>query len=174
MSNIDSKNTKYAIAAALVELTANTDRMSSINISSVAFEANMHRNTIYYHFRDMGELCLWTIRNELTGLIGNRGYFEVRDGMAAFFTKFKPLLTFTKHELGTEEYFRRLRLEILPLVEPLTEGPAINSEEAKKIAVDTFVEQIIVASAVHDRPEHMIRLIFTSIMPEILRRELVY
>lgn len=174
MSNIDSKNTKYEIAAALIELTANTDRMSSINISSVAFQANMHRNTIYYHFRDMRELCLWTIHNELIRLIGNRGYFEVRDGVAAFFTKFKPLLAFTRHELGTEEYLRQIRMEILPLVEPLTEGPAINSEEAKKIAVDTFVEQIIVASVIHDRPEKMIRLVFTSIMPEILRRELFY
>lgn len=173
MSNIDSKNTKYGLAAALIELTKSSDRMSSINISAVAFEANMHRNTVYYHFRDMRELCLWTIHNELTKLVGNRDYFEVRDGIATFFARFRPLLSFTKHELGTEEYLKCMRLEILPLVEPLTVGPAITSEEAKKLAVDTFVEQIIVASVVHEHPENMIRLIFTSIMPEVLRRDLI-
>ncbi len=173
MSNIDSKNTKFGLSAALIELTRNADRMSSINISAVAFEANMHRNTVYYHFRDMRELCLWTIHDKLMKLIGNRDYFEVRDGMATFFSRFRPLLLFTRHELGTEEYLKSMRLEILPLVEPLTAGPAITSEEAKKVAVDTFVEQIIVASVVHEHPEKMIRLIFTSIMPEVLRHDLI-
>ncbi len=174
MSNINSKNTKYDIAAALIDLTKNAERATQINISSVAFAANMHRNTIYYHFRDMRELCLWTIHNELSKAVGDRGYYEVQDGIANFFTRFKPLLNFTKHELGTEDFLHQMRLEILPLVEPFTNGPAISSEESKKIAVDTFVEQIIVASVIHDRPEKMIKLIFSSIMPEILRRELLF
>ncbi|MDO4939724.1 MAG: hypothetical protein Q4E54_07180 [Lachnospiraceae bacterium] len=173
MSNINSKNTKYDIAAALIDLTRNSDRPTQINISSVAFAANMHRNTIYYHFRDMRELCLWTIHQELSKAVGSREYFEVRDGIAGFFTRYKHLLDFTRHELGTEDFLNQMRIEILPLVEPFTEGPAINSEEAKKIAVDTFVEQIIVAYVIHKKPEKMIRLIFTSVMPEILRRELI-
>lgn len=173
MSNIDSKNTKYEIAAALIELTREAKKAYEINISSVAFKANMHRNTIYYHFRDMKELLIWTIRYELNRSMSSREYFDVRDGMADFFTKMRPLLIFAKQEFGIEEYLQRMRLEILPLVEPLTEGPAINSEEAKKIAVDTFVEQIIVASLIHEKPANMIKLIFTSIMPEVLRRQLI-
>ena len=173
MSNINSKNTKRDISAAFIDLTKSAERMTEINISSVAFAANMHRNTIYYHFRDMRDLCLWTIHSELTGLAGTGDYFEVKDAVATFFTRFRPLLAFAKHELGTEEYLRQMRLEILPLVEPFTAGSAINSEEAKKIAVDTFVELIIVASTIHERPDKMIHLIFSSIMPEILRRDLV-
>ena len=173
MSNIDSKNTKHEIAAALIELTREARSANEINISSVAFKANMHRNTIYYHFRDMKELLLWTIHNEMDRAIASKEYFDVRDGMAVFFTKNRPLLTFAKQAMGIEEYLRNMRLEILPLVEPLTEGSAINSEEAKKIAVDTFVEQIIVASLIHEKPADMIRLIFTSIMPEVLRRPLL-
>ena len=173
MSNIDSKNTKHEIAAALIELTREARSANEINISSVAFKANMHRNTIYYHFRDMKELLLWTVHYELNKAMAGKEYFDVRDGMAVFFTRMRPLLLFAKQEMGTEEYLRSLRLEILPLVEPLTEGSAINSEEAKKIAVDTFVEQIIVASLIHEKPSNMINLIFTSIMPEVLRRQLI-
>ena len=173
MSNIDSKNTKYEISEALIGLIREARNYSEINISSVAFKANMHRNTIYYHFRDMKELLLWTVHYELNKAMTSREYFDVRDGMAVFFTRMRPLLLFAKQEMGTEEYLRNLRFEILPLVEPLTEGPAINSEEAKKIAVDTFVEQIVVASLIHEKPADMIRLIFTSIMPEVLRRPLI-
>ena len=173
MSNINSKNTKSDISAALINLTRSTGRLTSINISSVAFEANMHRNTIYYHFRDMQELCIWTIHNELGKQLSGTGYTEVRDGIASFFVRFRPLLAFARHELGTEAYLRQLRLEILPLVEPLTEGPGIISEETKKLAVDTFTEQIIVATVVHDHPEKMIRLIFNAVMPEILRGQLL-
>ena len=52
MSDINSKNTKYELANALTELTGEGN-FRKINISSVAFRANMHRNTVYYHFSDM-------------------------------------------------------------------------------------------------------------------------
>lgn len=172
MSNINSKNTKYELAEALIELTKDCD-VKDISICSVAFKANMHRNTIYYHFNDMRDLCLWTIHNELTKCVHGPEYFEVRDGIALFFSRFKPLLDFTKKEIGLDSFLDRMRLELLPLLEPLTYGEKINSEEAKKISVDIFIEQILVAYLIHEKPVDMINLIFNSVMPELLRHDLV-
>lgn len=156
MSQINSKNTKPELAAALLELTGQ-EEFKDISVSSVAFRANMHRNTVYYHFNDMRDLCLWSVHHYLTGSIDTQNYQTLRDSMAVFFTKYHRLLDFTKNEIGVDSFLERMRLELLGYIEPYTTG---SSEEEKKTNTDFFIEQMLVASLLHKNPENLIKRIF--------------
>lgn len=156
MSQINSKNTKPELAAALLALTRE-EEFGDISVSSVAFKANMHRNTVYYHFNDMRDLCLWSVHYYMTGAIDNSNYQTLRDSTASFFSRYRRLLEFTKREIGVDSYLDRMRLELLGYIEPHTTG---NSEEEKKTNTDFFIEQILVASLLHNNPENIIKKIF--------------
>lgn len=158
MSQINSKNTKPELAAALIALTKE-EAFDNISVSSVAFRANMHRNTVYYHFNDMRDLCLWSVHHYLTAEINNESYQSLRDSMAGFFTKYRTLLEFTRKEIGVDSFLDRMRLELLGYIEPLTSG---FSEEEKKLNTDFFIEQILVASLLHRNPENLIKKIFDN------------
>jgi len=168
MSQINSKNTKYELANALIELTKEHE-FKDISISSVAFKANMHRNTVYYHFTDMRDLCFFTIHNELVKSLDSHD--STTDALIFFFSRFKPLLDFTRREVGVDSFLSRMRIELLPAVEPLIAGEYINSDEKKRAGVDMFVEQLLVAYLLQDRPGNMIRIIFENIMPEFLAHD---
>jgi len=171
MSQINSKNTKYELANALIELTKE-GKPENISISSVAFRANMHRNTVYYHFNDMRDLCFWSIHNELKNAVVSPE--NARDGLAYFFTRFKPLLDYTKSEVGVDSFLSRMRIELLPILEPLVHSDFIDSEEKKLSAVEIFTQQILVAYLLQAKPANMIKLVFDDVMPSLLDHDFLF
>jgi len=168
MSQINSKNTKYELANALIQLTKESD-FRDISISSVAFKANMHRNTVYYHFNDMRELCFFTIHDMMDKSLHEQE--SVKEALVYFFSRYKRLLDFTKQEVGVDSFLSRMRIELLPALEPLVNSEYINSDEKKRAGVDIFTEQLLVAYLLHERPGNMIRIIFDNIMPEFLSHD---
>jgi len=171
MSQINSKNTKYELANALIELTKE-GKPDNISISSVAFRANMHRNTVYYHFNDMRDLCFWTIHNELKNALASQE--NARDAMVFFFTRFKALLDYTKTEVGVDSFLSRMRIELLPILEPLVQSEFIDNEEKKLSAVEIFTEQVLVAYLLQAKPANMIKIIFDDVMPSLLHHDFLF
>ena len=103
-----SENTEKLLADALLELTK-TLPFHKISVSNVAYKANVHRNTFYYHFKDLRELVLWTI---------HRDFSEVPDDFSSFLltylTRNDNFLRFANELLGTDSFLSRMRSELRP------------------------------------------------------------
>ena len=70
-----SKITKYAMAAALKELTQKKN-LSKITISDITDKCGISRMTFYYHFKDIYDLVGWICNEDAAKAIGGKLEFS--------------------------------------------------------------------------------------------------
>ena len=144
--------TEYMLADSLVELSKLCNSPSDISILRLAHKANIHRNTFYYHFKDIEELIEYTLKRQyelLKGVLSTREEF-----LPAFFDRNYKLIRFARHELGTDKYLDFLRNLILADVQ----SPSSTDAEEKKAAI--LANLIVATTLAEDQPgKTIIRLL---------------
>ena len=163
----DAPSTKKTLSETFLELVNTADSEKEISIISVAFKANVHRNTVYYHFSDMRELVLWTIHETISA----PHECSDRDFICEYITRNKKLLNFAKSVLGTDGFIEKMRYEMIPILEKLCYD--VPNVETKTYVVESFAEQIIVAFMLQEKPYNAIAMIFDYIVPEMKKHSVV-
>ena len=101
--------TDIMLAQALVDLTKKSSKPSQISILSVAHRANIHRNTVYYHFKNMAQLVIFSLGFQFDSLKEKLSEETAENFIAEYCDRNYRLLKYARHELGTDRYLEELR-----------------------------------------------------------------
>ena len=159
-----SEHTENLLADALIELTK-TVPFNKLSVSFISHQANVHRNTFYYHFEDIKALILWTIHRDFINAPDDTQGF-----LSTYFSRRDKLLKYAAEILGTSEFMKQMQSELLPLLERYCDS-ALNSA-SRDIILESFAGQILTAYLLSDRPAIMINTIFDYVIPELLKHDL--
>ena len=149
--DVNSQNTKRALADALQELSAKVRPGENITISQIAGHCNVHRNTFYYHFSDIRELLFWTMHNDFyLGIksVEKEGGASIREFVADYLNKHEKFLNYAFESLGIETFLDCFRNELNPIlkdyIDTYCKAENINpSIPFRKFVAEAFAEQIV-------------------------------
>lgn len=159
-----SEHTKNVLADALTELTR-TFPFRKITASFVAHKANVHRNTLYYHFSGIEDLILWTLHRDLSRIQTQKRVFLI-----TYLSRNDKLLRFALSVLGFDAFTTAMRQELKPIVAEYCEGAANKASE--DILINNAISQILTAFLTEPRPAKMINMLFDYVIPELKKHDL--
>lgn len=185
---INSINTKYALAESLKEIVNSGKPYDKITISNIVKNCNINRNTFYYHFSDIRELILWTLCNDMYLHIRNFDSFngkQIREYAVNYLHVNRKFLNFAYHYVGfnifSDNYVSQLYPIILNHIEKLEERHCWQiSPTFKKFVAEFYAQQVgsIYLMQFHkpdrynrDAALKCLELIFDYSIPDILTHE---
>jgi AcrR family transcriptional regulator len=116
---INSLNTKYALAEALKEIVNKGKSYDKITISDIVKNCGINRNTFYYHFADIKELILWTLCNDMYLHIRNFDCFngkQIREYAVNYLHNNRKFLDFAYHYVGFNVFSDNYVSELYPII----------------------------------------------------------
>lgn len=135
--------TEYLLADSLVELSKLYNSPSDISITKLTHKANIHRNTFYYHFKDISALIEYTLKRQYDLL--KEKFSTIEEFLPAFFDRNYKLIQYAKCELGTDRYLAYLRNLIREDI--LSLGKAKLESE-----VDILANLVVATTLAEDQP----------------------
>ncbi len=149
--DVNSQNTKRALANGLQELAKTRRPGDTITISQLTSFCNVHRNTFYYHFSDIRELVLWTLHNDFyMGIksLDSQNANGIRQFVADYLFMNNRFLLYAYNSLGIESFLDCFRDELYPILTDYIDAYALDNKVLiappfKKFVAEAFSEQII-------------------------------
>jgi len=189
-NEINSNNTKSVIAEAYKKLIEqNPD--NTISVSAVIKEANINRNTFYYHFENTDSLITWIIHNDMYAKIFHYETLthrkEIRAFVMQYLTDNRLFLNNSIQQLGFDSFHRNFVIELFPVIKEyidavLKEDNMTLDTEYKEFLIEVFSELVSITFIKHFRNDRNrfasvsaingIKLIFDLLIPEALKTKI--
>ena len=186
LHEINSTNTKRALASSLKSLCRSIKPGKQITVSEIIRTAGANRNTFYYHFASMEELILWTLNDDLFARIRE---YDTTDGDAIrklvveYMYDNAKFLNFAYHYIGFESlsdhYVATLTPIILGHIESLSAKHGWKPDQCwTKFITNFFAEQvgsIYILQFCRPKPlpkdsaRKYLELIFDYILPSLVK-----
>jgi AcrR family transcriptional regulator len=150
LHEINSMNTKRALASSLKSLFRSHEPGKNITVSEIVRSAGANRNTFYYHFADVQALILWTLNDDVFARIREHDPADgaaIREIIVDYMYDNAKFLNFAYHYIGfdafNDHYVDALNPIILRYIESVCARRGWRLDERQKKFINGFfAEQV--------------------------------
>ena len=117
--DINSQNTKRALAEALKALVLQNLPANKITINEIIKKCGVNRSTFYYHFSGIDNLITWTLHNDIYlhfQALGSANGRQIREFVIDYMDRNQKFLTYAYQYLGYSRFRESYVSELYPII----------------------------------------------------------